>query len=207
MASGAAVRIDPRYGLFAAARDLSEEAQAALAGVLTGPGDEILLIEAEAWPAPPGTKVAGTLELLQMIAEAPTAMQPGDETAMILDENDAADMAALAALTEPGPWRELTHRYGRFYGFRQGGKLAAMAGQRILPAEGLAEISGVATAPEWRGKGYAAKLIRRVMADCIARGDQPFLHCYAGNTNAIRLYETLGFVRRRELVGTVLIAD
>ena len=38
-----------------------------------------------------------------------------------------------------------------------------------------------------------------------ARGDVPFLHSYAANASAIRLYEQLGFRVRREMVATVLI--
>ena len=79
-----------------------------------------------------------------------------------------------------------------------------MAGERMRPALGLAEVSAVGTAPDRQGRGLAGRLIRRVMAGFAARGDTPFLHSYAYNTHAIRLYESLGFRARRELVVTVL---
>ena len=205
VASGAAVRIDPGYGPFAAARDTSDEAQAALATLLTGPGDALWLVEAEPWPAPPGTRAARTATLLQMVADVPQSPQPGDGEFVTLGEADAPEMAALAHATEPGPWGPRTHRYGQFYGLRDGDRLIAMAGERMLPAAGLAEVSGVCTYPEFRGAGLAARLIRRVMAAQQARGDMPFLHSYAANAAAIRLYEQLGFRPMREMVATVLI--
>ncbi len=205
IASGAAVRIDPHYGPFAAARDPSDEAQAALAALLTGPGDAVWLVEAEPWPTPKGTRVVRTATLLQMVAEHPMPPQPGDGDFVTLGEADAAEMAALAHATEPGPWGPLTHRYGQFYGLRAGGRLIAMAGERMLPALGLAEVSGVCTYPEFRGAGLAARLIRRVMAAQQRRGDGPFLHSYAANAAAIRLYEQLGFRPSREMVATVLM--
>lgn len=205
IASGAAVRIDPGYGPFAAARDTSDEAQAALAGLLTGPDDAVWLVEAGQWPAPPGTRVVQAATLLQMVAENPMPPQPGDGEFVTLGEVDAPEMAALAGATEPGPWGPLTHRYGQFYGLRDGDRLIAMAGERMLPAAGLAEVSGVCTYPEFRGAGLAARLIRRVMAAQQARGDTPFLHSYAANTAAIRLYEQIGFRARREMVATVLM--
>ncbi|MEJ2409912.1 MAG: GNAT family N-acetyltransferase, partial [Novosphingobium sp.] len=83
-------------------------------------------------------------------------------------------------------------------------RLAAMAGERMRPAPGFAEVSGVCTGPEHRGQGMAAALIRRVMADFTARGDTPFLHSYAANEGAIRLYRSLGFEIRSEMVAMVL---
>jgi predicted GNAT family acetyltransferase len=80
----------------------------------------------------------------------------------------------------------------------------AMARERMRPAPGIAEVSGVCTWPEYRGQGLAGTLIRRVMAGLTARGDVPFLHSYAGNAGAIGLYESLGFAVRREMVAMVL---
>lgn len=200
---GRAWRIDPRYGPFAAARDAGEEAQAALAALLA-PGEQVWLVEGEEWPAPPGLTTVRTAPLLQMVAAQPMPFQPGDEEAVLLGDGDAGEMSELALATEPGPWRARTRHYGAFYGIRRDGRLAAMAGSRMLPGAGLAEVSGVCTWPEYRGQGLAAKLIRRVMAGFTARGQTPFLHSYAGNTKAIGLYETLGFEARRSMVVTML---
>lgn len=196
-------RIDPGYGPFAAACDASDEALAFLSA-LVGPGDVIWLVEAEEWPVPPGLSLIRTAPIAQMIAQNPQELQPGDEACVPLAEGDAADMTALALATEPGPWGEKTRLYGQFYGLRDAGKLAAMAGERMRPALGFAEVSGVCTWPDYRGQGLAGKLIRQVMAGFAARGDIPFLHSYAGNAGAIRLYQSLGFEIRREMVAMVL---
>ncbi len=202
--SGAAVRIDPGYGPFAAARDQNDAAQAALAASLRGADDEIWLVEREEWPAPDGCQVLRTAPLVQMVADRPMPLQEGDAIAEALGEADAAEMAALALATQPGPWGALTHRYGNAFGIRQDGRLLAMAGERMLPAPGFDEVSGVCTWPEFQGQGHAARLIRRVMAGITARGSTPFLHSYAGNARAIGLYETLGFRIRTPMMVTVL---
>lgn len=202
VASGEAVRIDPAYGPFAAARDRSDACLQALARTLAGTEDEIGLVEAEAWPIPPGTRVVRTGELIQMVCDAPVSAE-ADPRVVPLGEADAADMRALALATEPGPWGAKTHRNGRFYGIRVDGRLAAMAGERML-LSGLAEVSGVCAWPEFRGQGMAAALIRAVVRGFVARGDTPFLHSYAANAGAIRLYEALGFRTRRSMALTVL---
>lgn len=200
---GEAVRVDPRYGPFAAARSADEGAQAALLS-LVAPGEQVWLVEPVQWPAPVGMRVVRTAPLLQMVAERPAPIAPNDPAAELLGEADAPAMADLALATEPGPWGELTRCYGNFYGLRRDGRLAAMAGARMRPAEQFQEVSGVCTWPEYRGQGLAGVLIRRVMTDIVAAGRTPFLHSYAGNAKAIGLYASLGFAPRREMVVTML---
>lgn len=207
VATGAAVRIDPRYGPFAAARDRSDAAQAALAATLAGPDDTVWLVEPDEWPAPAGTRVVRVAPLLQMVAENSAPLRADDGPFVTLGASDVAEMTDLALATEPGPWGPLTHQYGQFWGIREEGRLLAMAGERMRPAPGLAEVSGVCTWPDQRGRGLAGALIRQVMAGQIARGDVPYLHSYAGNASAIRLYESLGFRAEREMVATVLALE
>lgn len=198
-----AVRIDPGYGPFAALRDQSNAALAALAEFVAT-SEQVWLVETEEWPVPPGFILVQTVVVVQMVADHPAPLLPGDEDTVLLGDADAAAMSEIALSTKPGPWGEKTRHYGAFHGVRRDGRLAAMAGERMRPVAGLAELSGVCTWPEYRGQGLAARLIRRVMAGFTARGDVPFLHSYAANTGANALYETLGFATRREMVVTVL---
>ena len=53
------------------------------------------------------------------------------------------------------------------------------------------------TDSDFRGRGLGTTLIRAVAAGIRERGELPFLHAVQSNTNAIRLYESLGFVLRK----------
>lgn len=193
-----AVRIDRGYGVFGAAADPGAEAQAALAALVPHDG-EIWLVEGEPWPVPAGTREVKRAVLAQMVAEgAPPAPREDEPAIIALGEQDAAGMAALADHARPGPWGPTTHRYGPFFGIREEGRLLAMAGQRML-MPGMAEVSGVATWEDCRGRGFARALIGHVMRAMAARGETPFLHSYADNAGAIALYESLGFRIRREV--------
>ena len=193
-----AVRIDRAYGVFGAAVDSGADALAALAALVPNEG-ELWLVEGEPWPVPAGTRAVKRAVLAQMIAEdAPPAPREDEPAIIALGEQDAAGMAALADHARPGPWGPTTHRYGPFFGIREEGRLLAMAGQRML-MPGMAEVSGVATWEDCRGRGFARALIGHVMRAMAARGETPFLHSYADNAGAIALYESLGFRIRREV--------
>jgi len=193
-----AKRIDRGYGVFGVAADTGAGAQAALAALVPDDG-ELWIVEGERWPVPPGTREVKRAVLAQMIAEGPPpGPRDGEPPIIALGEGDAAEMAALADHAKPGPWGPATHRYGPFFGIRENGRLLAMAGQRIL-VPGMAEVSGVSTWADCRGRGLARALIGHVMRAMVARGEQPFLHSYADNAGAIGLYESLGFRIRREV--------
>ena len=195
-----AMRIDPGYGPFAAAAPGHERELAAL---LRDVDDEIWLVEDGAVMPPPGTAVRKTARLAQMLATEPVATDDGF-ACVPLGQADVSEMAELALATRPGPWGPSTWRYGPFYGVRRNGCLIAMAGERMRPADGIIEVSGVCTDPAFRGQGLAGRLIRHVMAGHRARGCASFLHSYADNAAAIALYCSLGFAVRRERVVTIL---
>ncbi|WP_206239729.1 GNAT family N-acetyltransferase [Novosphingobium terrae] len=195
-----ALRIDPGYGPFVAAAPGEEHA---LIDLLTSDEDQILVVEPEGFTPPPGLQVVKQGMLMQMVAQgAPPAFDP--EGIALLGEDDVADMGALALANQPGPWAGRTHLYGDYFGIRHDSRVVAMAGERMRPAAGFAEVSGVCTDPAFRGRGYAAKLIGRVMAGFAARGDAAFLHSWANNAGAIALYEQLGFTQRIRLVAMAL---
>ena len=200
---GMALRFLADVSPFAVGRDGSREAADALASLIA-PGDDISLAEVAPPEAPAG--VTGLRKLcLQMVWEK---LEP--ETAAFdiipLGEADAAEMLALALLTKPGPFRARTHTMGRFVGVRDGGRLIAMAGER-MHMSGYREISAVCTHPDFRGRGLGAALMRTVGARMMQEGDQPFLHTYADNAGAVALYRKLGFVVRAEIIHAVWRRD
>lgn len=177
---------------FAAARDDQPESLAALAALVQPDDDAVFLAQASSIVVPPGLVAVKQALGVQMLATRPLE---ADEGAEVLGDGDAAEMLALATLTEPGPFLPRTHTMGRFVGIRIGGRLAAMAGERMR-FPGHTEVSGVCTHPDFRGRGLARRLSAAVTADIQRRGEQAFLHAWTTNTVAIALYEDLGFVTR-----------
>lgn len=159
---------------------------------LVGPGGATAVIGPAAVPA--GWTVLGQGSGVQMLGDQ-LEVAP-DPDAVRLTAADVPAMLDLVDRTKPGPFRRRTIEMGNYLGIKENGRLIAMAGERLKPP-GSTEISAVCTDPAHRGKGLAARLIRAIGDGIRERGDVPFLHAAASNTNAIRLYEHMGFVVRR----------
>lgn len=185
-------------GPLAGPRDESPPALNELASLV--PNDDFLVVfhfQPGTLLVPPPAVVERVTEGVQMVA---TSLRPAPGSARIerLTDADAPEMLALATLTRPGPFRERTHALGTFWGIRAGGRLLAMAGERLAPP-GYTEVSGVCTHPDARGRGYAALLSHWVATRILERGERPFLHAFADNEPALRIYRALGFTLRARM--------
>ena len=191
-----AKRYAPDIHPFASSRDESPESLRGLAGIAV-PGETLIFLQADEFVLPPGFATTMTAFGVQMIAERHMP-EIGDERIVPLGEADAADMLELATLTRPGPFTLRAQALGDFWGIRENGRLIAMAGER-LKQEGCTELSGVATHPDFQGKGLGRLMTLYAAGKIFAKGEQPFLHTYAANSVAIGLYESIGFRLRTRM--------
>lgn len=188
--------------VFAAVGTEDEDALAALAA-LVAPGEQVYVAQATPIRVPPELVALKQALCVQMLAAGPVADAADTADMVPLGAVDAAEMLALAELTEPGPFRLGTWRMGQFFGIRIDDRLAAMAGERFH-CPGFAEVSGVCTHPDFRGRGLASRLSRHVAARIAARGEVAFLHAWQDHADAIHLYQRLGFAWRSDVNVAVL---
>ncbi len=197
---GNAVRYPADVSPFMALPDSPDDADWADIAAVAGPGARVTLSGPMDEP-PDGWDVVARVPLLQFVDDGIAAAP--DEDAVLLGEADVPEMLALAERTKPGPFLPRTIEMGTYLGIRHAGRLVAMAGERLHPP-GWTEISGVCTDPDWQGKGLGTRLVLAVAAGIRERAETPFLHVLTSNTNAIRLYESLGFRLRIRTANRVL---
>ena len=161
-------------------------------------GDDVALIGPSA-PALPGNwETLYASRLTQMIRTGRAPLPEGEVEAGPLGSGDVAEMLELVEATKPGPFRLRTVELGSYIGIREGGRLIAMAGERMWVGD-CREVSAVCTRPEAQGRGLARALVGRIVNRMLRSGETPILHVDKPNRRAIEMYAALGFVARTEL--------
>lgn len=187
---GDAIRFLPDVAVFAALPDDPAADDWDSLRALVAPGRDAWLFR-ERVEAPAGWQVELRIPCLQMAAEDVDVRT--DVECRDLGPADVPEMIDLVRRTEPGPFLTRTIALGRYVGVHDDdGALVAMAGERVH-CDGWQEISAVCTAPEHRGRGLAAGLVRTLVAHVHDRGERAFLQVADTNDAAIRVYDRLGF--------------
>jgi GNAT superfamily N-acetyltransferase len=132
---------------------------------------EVRIITADDWPLLRNVS-------LRSLADSPDAFR--------------TTLAEAEAFTE-GFWRQRAAGSAPILVVLEDGRGVAMGGVFTLPDSAVADVWGMWTAPEARGRGYAAGLLTELVDWCRAHGLGARLHVTEGNEAARRLYVAHGF--------------
>jgi Predicted acetyltransferase len=159
----------------------------------------------DGWSGPPspGWDIVLESTMWKMIRDTNCPLVDQLDDARTLGCEHAAQALELASLTHPGPFGLRTIELGEYFGYFDGPRLIAMAGERFH-AGSLREISGVCTHPDYQGRGLARRLMTKLIDRELARGETPVLHVMTDNLRARELYRRLGFRDHRESVVRVI---
>lgn len=165
---------------------------------------EVFYTDGWSGPVPAGWQLDAETVMIKMIWDAPApAADAGGEPIVTLGPQHVQRAVELAALTRPGPFGPRTPELGTYIGCLDDERLVAMAGERAC-AGTLREISGVCTHPDAQGRGYARRLMLRLILTQLQRGETPVLHVMQANATAHGLYRRMGFRDHRESVVRVI---
>jgi len=152
---------------------------------------------------PAGWQIEKEAIMFKMVWSAAMPDSDAAPDAVALRPEHAPQAVALAKLTNPGPFGIRTPELGEYFGYFEGDRLIAMAGERFCAGD-LQEVSGICTHPDFQGRGLAKKLTLKVIRRQMQRGKTTFLHVMSHNTGARALYEKMGFRIYRDTICRVI---
>jgi GNAT superfamily N-acetyltransferase len=152
---------------------------------------------------PAGWRMEAETTMFKMVWDGPLPDYDSAPDAVSLELKHSVQAVELATLTRPGPFGPRTIELGEYFGYFEDGQLVAMAGERMCAAD-LHEISGVCTHPNRQGRGFARRLMLKLVLRQMLRGKTPFLHVMRDNAGARALYERMGFKNYKESVVRVI---
>ena len=152
---------------------------------------------------PDGWRIDKEASMFKMVWDAPMPVDDAAPDAILLRSEHASQAVELARLTNPGPFGIRTPELGEYFGYFEGARLIALAGERMCAGD-LHEVSGICTHPDFQGRGFAKKLTLKLVRRQLLRGKTPFLHVMSHNTTARALYEKMGFRNYLETVVRVV---
>ena len=166
-------------------------------GRLVGPGGQIVRIGSGLPALPQGWQVQFAGEGVQLVATEALETGPYEE-AVVLGEADVDEMlvAGRAHRAWPVPCPDL--RVGRLPR-GEARRPAGRDGRSTAATPGVHRDQRGLHRSRLRGQGFGTRLVQAVAHTIRARGETPMMHASASNTNAIRLYEALGFRVRTEV--------
>ncbi len=193
LGTGELKRYDPAVVLFAG-YDLQAENITRQFNEVFNPGDSFFLFDE--FPAlPTNYTIETVVQCMQMVCEKPVPVTI-TENILQLDKINWEEMYTLVSEVFPGYYLPNTPVMGEYFGIFKEGRLVAMAGERLC-MHGLTEISAVVTHPTHQGRGYAQQLVSYLDDKNMQAVIIPFLHTGHKNERAIKIYELLGYTKRR----------
>lgn len=133
----------------------------------------------------------------QMVLENGIHMEMDDEI-VELNIDHKEDLFNLVNLVQPDYFKSRTSELGQYYGIYRDSLLVAVTGER-MKMNSFTEVSAVVTHPEYKGKGFAKKLVAYTTNKIFLQNKIPYLHVAEKNLAAISLYQKLGFAIRRKI--------
>lgn len=152
---------------------------------------------------PEGWRMDLESTMFKMIWNGGEPSEPETMDTTEIGPENAAQALELAIMTNPGPFGLRTIELGDYYGYFEGDRLIAMAGERMMAGH-YREISGVCTHPDFQGRGLAKKLMMKLLHRQLRRGQVPFLHVVSKNELARGMYRRMGFTEYLETVVRVI---
>jgi ribosomal protein S18 acetylase RimI-like enzyme len=134
----------------------------------------------------------------QMVADPPRQLKLNNINVTRVRKHELENLDKFYREQRSEAWTPLQFEVGPFYCVKQDGKIVSVAGTHICTPQ-IAHLGSIVTDEAYRNRGFAAACTSTLCEDLASKGRIISLFVKNENAPAIRMYEKLGFVRKREI--------
>jgi ribosomal protein S18 acetylase RimI-like enzyme len=134
----------------------------------------------------------------QMIADPPSQEKTNNIKVTRVHKHELENLDKFYKDQRSEAWTPLQFKVGPFYCVKQDGKIVSAAGTHICTPQ-IAHLGSIVTDEAYQNRGFATACTSTLCRDLASKGRIISLFVRNENTPAIRMYEKLGFVRKREI--------
>jgi ribosomal protein S18 acetylase RimI-like enzyme len=134
----------------------------------------------------------------QMIADPPRQLKLNNIKVARVRKHELGNLDRFYREQRSEAWTPLQFKVGPFYCVKQDGKIVSAAGTHLSTPQ-IAHLGSIVTDEAYRNRGFAAACTNALCRDLASKDRIISLFVKSENAPAIRVYEKLGFVRKREI--------
>ncbi|HVO36990.1 MAG TPA: GNAT family N-acetyltransferase [Candidatus Acidoferrum sp.] len=134
----------------------------------------------------------------QMTANFPKQVKHEDVEVTKVQKNELEELNSFYTQHNAEAWTPIQFETGPYYCVKQEGEIVSAAGVHIVTPQ-IAQLGNIITDEAYRNKGFATQCTYSLATDLASKGRIISLFVRADNAPAIRMYEKLGFSKKRDI--------
>jgi ribosomal protein S18 acetylase RimI-like enzyme len=134
----------------------------------------------------------------QMVTNHPRQIKNGNVPVERVSKDELPLLNQFYVEHHSGAWTQLQFKVGPYYCVKQDHKIVSAAGVHVVTPQ-TAQLGNIITDEAYRNRGYATACTGALASHLSASGRVISLFVRTDNAPAIRMYEKLGFRKKREI--------
>ena len=139
----------------------------------------------------------------QMTADSPKHVEHRKVNVQKVGKNELELLNKFYVEHRAEAWTPIQFKAGPYYCIKHDGKIVSAAGVHLVTPQ-IAQLGNIITDEAYRNRGYGTECTAALAADLASKGRTISLFVRVDNAPAIRMYEKLGFTKKREITFLIM---
>jgi len=133
----------------------------------------------------------------QMISDSPKRVEHRKVNVLKVGKNELEWLNKFYVEHHAEAWTPIQFKAGPYYCIKHDGTIVSAAGVHLVTPE-IAQLGNIITDEAYRNRGYGTECTAALAIDLASKGRMISLFVRVDNAPAIRMYEKLGFIKKKK---------